>query len=242
MSVSEHRFTPPRRLRLHGVVIALIAAALAAFALVVQAPIAGASNFGSQPTSAAGILPFPGDVYTLGSNGSLIAVDPSTTPASAPLFNLGGQPLNLTWGQFSSATASSRARTVAIGGAGYTQVRISLSGLIPGGVYSLFYRTFGPDSVNPVCGPVDGLVALTARHPQRQKPDSDSFVADSLGKAKFSARVAGRLLDAQNLLVDVIYHFDGNVYGPVPTRGEAGNNCRPSFGIDAMRQFLIVYK
>jgi hypothetical protein len=36
--------------------------------------------------------------------------------------------------------------------------------------------------------------------------------------------------------------FDGTPYGLVPTRGEATLGCRETFGIDAMRQFLIAQK
>ena len=65
-----------------------------------------------------------------------------------------------------------------------------MTGLIPDGVYSLFYRTLSPDSANPVCGAtVDPFVAMTARFPQRQAPDPSSFVADSSGGAFFHARV-----------------------------------------------------
>jgi hypothetical protein len=33
-----------------------------------------------------------------------------------------------------------------------------------------------------------------------------------------------------------------SVYGPVPNRGEADDNCMSSFGIDALHQLLIVQK
>jgi hypothetical protein len=86
------------------------------------------------------------------------------------------------------------------------------------------------------------LVALTARQSPPQRPDADSFVAESSGVAQFDARIAGRLLDAQQLQIVVIYHFDGQTHGAVPTRSEATDNCLSSFGIDAMRQLLIVQK
>jgi hypothetical protein len=217
----------------------LIATSVASLALILQAPAAGAA------TSNIAIVPFAGDVFTVGSNGSLIAVDPRSTPASAPLFNLQGSPLNLTWGQFSSATATSEVKQ----GGNHTNFDISLSGLVPNGVYSLFYRTFGPDSNNAFCPNVEPTVALTARHPDRQQPDANSFVADNSGNAEFDGRVAGRLLDAQQLQVSVVYHFDGNTYGPVAnyaeSQGPAASNgglCRSSYGIDAMRQLLIIQK
>jgi hypothetical protein len=244
MSVTEHRFTP----RSHRVVIALIGAALAAAALVVQAPSAGASNTFTRSAPDVGILPFSGDVYTIGSNGSLIAVDPSSTPATAPLFNLAGTPLNLTWGQFSSATAKSYVWTVTRRGVTDTRFLIRLSGLIPNGVYSLFYRTFSPDSNNAFCPNVEPSIALTAAS-RSQQPDPDSFIANGSGQAVFVASVAQDLPAAQQLQVSVIYHFDGKTYGPVANAGEAqgpvaslGGLCRSSYGIDAMRQFLIVQK
>jgi len=241
MSVIEERRERERRgsRRIVGTVIAI---GLASLAVLVAAPAAGASNDGGAWAPAVAIEPFSGDVFTIGSNGNLIAVDPRYTPDSAALFNAQGDPLNLTWGQWSSATATSLAKTATEDGVDYTDLKITLSGLIPNGVYSLFYDTFGPDSANPVCGATEPLVALTARHPERQTPDADSFIANSSGAASFDGRVPGRLLDAQNFLIAVIYHFDGNVYGPVPNYGEANNNCNSSFGIDAIRQFLIAQK
>jgi hypothetical protein len=234
----------PRRL-----LATLIAVGAVCMALTVQAPVAGASTTFTPPTGPGGVLPFAGDVYTLGSNGLLIGVDPSTTPPSAPLFNLGGQPLNLTWGQFSSAKAKSYAWTDTFGGVTHTDFAIGMGGLVPNGVYSIFYRTFGPDSNNAFCPDVEPQIALTAAFPQFQKPDSSSFVASGSGKALFIGRVAGNLLAATQLEEDVIYHFDGKTYGPVANFGESqgpdaslGGLCRSSYGIDAMRQFLIIQK
>jgi hypothetical protein len=187
------------------------------------------------------IVPFAGDVFTTGTGGNLIAVNPLTTPLSAPLFNVIGSSLNLTWGQFSSGTAKSDAWTVTFRGTTYTQFLIGMSGLVPHGVYSLFYRTFSPDSNNAVCPNVEPTVALTSAFPQLQKPDQDSFVADASGRALFFASVPEDLLAAQFLQVIVIYHFDGKTYGPVANAGEA-RNCVSTYGIDAMRQFLIIYK
>jgi hypothetical protein len=238
----------PREPRSRRVVASVIATGLASMALVVQAPAAGAAISVSTPTLSGGIIPFPGDVYTLGQQGIVIPVDPSSTPASAPLFNLGGQALNLTWGQFSSATAKSYAWTVTDNGTTHTQFLIGLSGLVPNGVYSLFYRTFAPDSNNALCPNVEPQVALSAAFPQFQKPDPDSFIASSAGTALFFASVAQDLLAAQQLQVSVIYHFNGQTYGPVANQAEAHGPvpstglCRSSYGIDALRQFLIIQK
>jgi hypothetical protein len=124
-----------------------------------------------------------------------------------------------------------------------------MSGLVPNGVYSLFYRVFGPDSNNALCPDVEPSFALTAAFPQVQKPDPDSFIASGSGKALFFASNAQDLLTAQQLQVNVIYHLDGKTYGPVANFAESqgpvasnGGLCRSSYGIDAMRQFLIIQK
>ena len=195
---------------------------------------------GAKRTPAVGTEPFFTDVYQIGGNGNLIHVDPRTASDSTALFNLAGMPLGETWGQFRVATASSGAKIVRTLSGDATDFLITLSGLFPNGVYSLFYRTFGPDSHPPVCAD-EPSTALTARYPRRQKPDASSFVADSSGKASFHARVAGRLLDAQSVTLSVVYHFDGHVYGAVPDLGDS-LGCRSSYGEDAMRQLLIVQK
>jgi len=60
-----------------------IGLALTTVALVVQAPVAGASPSGFNQTPTIGIIPFSVDVFTLGEGGIIIPVDPSSIPASA---------------------------------------------------------------------------------------------------------------------------------------------------------------
>ena len=231
----------------HRLIAAVIATCLACLGLVVQAPVAGASSSFPSLTPDVAVVPFANDVFWF-TNGALTVVDPASTPASAPLFNLEGNPLHLTWGQFSSAAAKSYAWTDTFGGATHTDFAIGMSGLIPNGVYSLFYRTFNPDSNNAFCPDIEPTVALTSAFPQFQKPDADSFVASSSGKALFIGRVPGNLLAAAQLQVAVIYHFDGKTYGPVANAAEAngpggpGVPCQSSYGIDAMRQLVIIQK
>ena len=230
----------------------LVATVLAAAALVVQAPIASAAlPVVSNVTPQIGTIPFEGDVFVLDSQGNLIPVDVFSTPASAQLFNLAGDPMNLSWGQFSSATSNSVAWDLTYNGTTYTQFLINLSGLVPNGVYSLFYRTFNPDSNNAYCPDVEPSIALPAAFPKFQKPDSSSFVATSSGRELFLASVPQDLLAAAQLQVSVIYHFNGQTYGPVANESEslgpvappAGTGlCRSSYGIDAMRQLLILFK
>lgn len=244
--VRENTSSPGRPRR---ALLATIATSLAVIGLVVQTPVAGASISVSQPTPNIGIIPLPADVFTPSANGTLIPIFPLSTPLSAPPFNLAGNALNLTWGQWSSATARSYAWTATHNGTTFTQFLIGLSGLVPNGVYSLFYRTFGPDSNNALCPNVEPTVALTAAFPQLQKPDPNSFTATSSGKGLFFASVPEDLLAAQQLQVSVIYHFNGQTYRPVANYGESqgpvasdGGLCRSSYRIDAMRQLLIIQK
>jgi hypothetical protein len=253
--MSSHEYgtkpaSPERRERRSGRLLAAsIATAVASLALVAQPPVAGAALPASNLTRQVGLLPFTGDVFTISSLGNLIPVSLSSTAASAPLFNLAGDPLNLTFGQWTSATAASYAWTVTFRGTTYTRFLIWMRGLVSNGVYSLFYRTFGPDSNNAFCPNVEPQVALTAAFPRLQNPDSDSFRATKSGTALFFASVAQNLLAAQQLQEDVIYHFNGQTYGPVANQAESngpvasnGGLCRSSYGIDAMRQFLIIQK
>jgi hypothetical protein len=234
----------PRR-----VIAAVIAAGAVCVALALQAPAAGASTTVTPPTKDLGIIPFTSDIYTISSEGNLIPISIDQTPASAPLYNLAGDSMNLTYGQWNSATATSYVWTVTRNGVTDTDFVIAMSGLVPDGVYSLFYRTFGPDSDNAYCPIVEPQVALPALLSKIQKPDPDSFVASGSGRALFIASVAQDLLAAQQLQVDVIYHFNGQTYGPVANAAEAAGPvasdnglCRSSYGIDAMRQMLIIQK
>lgn len=230
------------------VIATVIAVGVVFLALAVRAPVAGASTTVTAPARDVGIIPFPDDVYTLNYQGALVPIDPTSTPASAALYNLAGNALNLTWGQWSSATATSYASTVTWNATTYTDIAIGLSGLVPNGVYSVFYRTFVPDSNNAFCPNVEPSIALTAAFPRFQKPDPDSFIAGRSGKALFVASVAQNLLAAQGLTISVIYHFNGQTYGPVANAAEAAGPvaatglCRSSYGIDAMRQMLIIQK
>jgi hypothetical protein len=116
----------------------VITTALAVAALLVRAPVARAALPVSNVTPQIGLIPFAADVYTLDSQGNLIPVSNTLTPTSAPLYNEAGDLMNLTWGQFSSATAQSAAWNLTYHGTTSTQFLIGLSGLVPNGVYSLF--------------------------------------------------------------------------------------------------------
>jgi hypothetical protein len=161
----------------------------------------------------------------------------------APLYNVVGFGLPVTWGQWSAASATSRASTIGGPNGPRTDFRLAFRGLIPGGVYSIFYFTIGPDTEQPLCRGVERSLPLDAARPDGQAPDANSFVVDSTGTAGFHGRVDGNLLAAAQVFVTAVYHADGQTYYPFPNRGEfvtQGENCRSSFGHDAMRHVLIL--
>ena len=165
----------------------------------------------------------------------------ATTSPDAALFNNAGVNLDLTWGEWGTASATS---TMRVSG-GHTGADLMLNGLVPNGVYSVFYGTIGPDSENPLCQNVERALPFTSTN-RRQLPDRSSFVARADGTATYSGRVDGNLLAATQVFLEVIYHFDGQTYGSLPNRGEwltqGQPDCRSSFGDDAMRQLFILQK
>jgi hypothetical protein len=186
---------------------------------------------------------FERDVYVI--VGSTLRNPTSETSADAPLFNVAGVALDLTWGEWQTANATSTAHVQGGSSNARTDVRIDLTGLVPGGVYSIFYGTLTPDSENPLCPGVERTLPLTAFHADRQSPDASSFVADANGTASYRGQVNGDLLTALQVFYTVIYHSDGQTYDLLPNRGEMltqGSNCRSSFGEDAMRQLIIFQK
>lgn len=186
------------------------------------------------------VVVFPADVYVQGEDGQLRNPD-DLTPADTPLFNVAGTGLDVSWGEWGGAGAVSLAKTKA-----RTDIDLTFTGLIPGGVYSVFYRTFEPDSRNAYCPTGERGIALKARHPEKQLPDHSSFVADPQGLGEFRGRVEGALLDATRVDFLLIYHFDGQTYGELANYGEFVTQdeevCRPSYGADAMRQLVVIQK
>lgn len=156
-----------------------------------------------------------------------VPCSPGETLPNEQLFNINGTALGLTWGQFQAVNASSR---VSCRRDGTTDVRIRLTGLIPNGVYSIFYRQFGPDSVNPFCPNEERsrVVPNLCRGPGCESVAPDSrVVADENGEANFVGRVNGCLLDSTTLLFDVIYHSNGTTYGELPNQLEFQTQLRP---------------
>ena len=215
----------------------LAAAMTATLALVAVAPPASAAP----PDQADGVETYERDVFVI--VGSTLRNPDATTDPSAPLFNDAGASLNLTWGEWSAASATSAVRTSGKTNP-RTDVRLKFSGLVPGGTYSVFWGTLNPDSENPLCPGVERTLALPSVD-RGQVPDASSFVAGSDGTAAFRGSLDGDLLTANQVYFSIVYHFDGQTWGWLPNHGEfntQGENCRSSFGDDAMRQLLVLQK
>jgi hypothetical protein len=187
---------------------------------------------------------YPRDLYVI--VGATLRNPDATTPSSAPLFNEAGVNLNVTWGQWIrvSVTSAMRVSTVLFGGY-KTEVSLSLKGLVPGGVYSVFYGTIGPDSENALCPGVERTLPFPTSDTSGFHPDASSFVADSSGSATYAGRVGGNLFAADQVYITIVYHADGRTYHPLPNAGEyltQDRTCRSSFGQDAFRHLLILQK
>ena len=215
----------------------LVAAVTATLALLAVAPPASAAP----PDQTDAVEVHESDVFVI--VGSTLRNPDETTDPSAPLFNNAGVSLNLTWGEWSAASATSAVRTSGKSNP-CTDVRLRFSGLVPGGTYSVFWGTLNPDSENPLCPGVERTLALPSVD-RDQSPDASSFVAGSDGAAAFRGRLDGNLLSANQVFFSIVYHFDGQTWGALPNHGEfntQGENCRSSFGDDAMRHLLILQK
>ena len=215
----------------------LAAAVTATLTLVAVAPPASAAP----PDQADAVEVYERDVFVI--VGSTLRNPDATTDPSAPLFNNAGVSLDLTWGEWSAASATSAVRTSGKSKP-RTDVRLTFSNLVPGGTYSIFWGTLNPDSENPLCPGVERTLALPSVN-RDQSPDASSFVAGSDGTAAFRGSLDGNLLTANQVFFSIIYHFDGQTWGSLPNHGEfntQGENCRSSFGEDAMRQLLILQK
>ncbi len=181
--------------------------------------------------------------------GSTLRHPTATTSPDAVLFTSSGIRMEtgptdpVTWGEWSAASATSTADTIGGPKQRRTDVRIRMSGLVPGGTYSIFWGTLGPDSEQPLCPRVERTLPLDALHADRNAPDRNSFVAGASGASEYRGRVDGALLDADQVFFTVVFHFLGESSYPFPNIGELrtqGANCRSSFGDDSMRHLLIL--
>jgi hypothetical protein len=168
------------------------------------------------------------------------------TDPAAPLFTNSGVAMDLTWGEWSAATATSRASVIGGPSGPRTDIRLSMAGLVPGGLYSVYWGTIGPDSEQPLCPGVERTLPLDALGSTAKAPAPNAFVVDATGTSDLHGRVDGDLLDATQVFVTVVYHLFGQTSYPFPNLGEylthGGETCRSSFGEDSMRHLIVLQK
>jgi hypothetical protein len=208
-------------------------------ALAAVLPLAARAAAADQVDVADGVEIHEEHVYVV-LGASLRNPDASTDP-SEQLYNVAGLNLGVTWGEWLTATATSEVRTVGQPDL-HTEVNLVFENLVADGVYSVFWFTIGPDSVNPLCVGVERSLPLPSVDPT-QAPDASSFVAGPDGRAAFAGRLEGALLASAELVgFQIVYHADGQTYGSLPNRGEyltQGGDCRSSYGHDAMRHLTV---
>ncbi len=186
-------------------------------------------------------------------NGSTLRTPDATTAPDAPLFNVAGVRLEsspdhpVTWGEWSAATGRSDVTVTRTPRGATTRVRLHLSGLVPNGLYSTFWGTLGPDSEQPLCPHVERTLPLDAPG-HRGQPAPNAFRADVDGNANFVGDVDHDLFAASQVFFSVVWAFSGETSYPFPNRGELltqvppAEQCRSSFGDDAMRHLLVLQK
>lgn len=218
---------------------ALVASLALAGALLPFAPAAHAA-----PADAADAVQiYDRDVFVI--VGSTLRNPTADTDPSAPLFNNAGVAMERTWGEWSAATATSRASVVGGPDRPRTDVRLSLAGLVPDGLYSVYWGTLGPDSEQPLCPGVERTLPLDGAGSTAKAPAPNAFVVDATGAVDFHGRVDGNLFDASQVFVTVVYHLFGQTSYPFPNVGEFlthGDTCRSSFGEDSMRHLIVLQK
>ena len=218
---------------------ALVASLALAGAVIPFAPAAHAAS----PHAADAVEVYERDVFVI--VGSTLRNPTADTAPNAPLFTNTGVGMGLTWGQWSAATAASRA--LVMGGRNHprTDIRLSLTGLVPGGLYSVYWGTLGPDSEQPLCPGVERTLPLDSAGSTDAAPAPNAFLVDATGTADFHGRVDGDLLGATQVFVTVVYHLFGQTSYPFPNLGEyltQGATCRSSFGEDSMRHLIVLQK
>lgn len=219
-----------------------VAVGLAAAVLLAAVPLAGTATARAAPDREDDVVVFERDVRYI--HGAALRTPDADTPPTQDLFNFTGIGLGVNWGQWSSASATASARA----SGKHTDVDLTFTGLIPGGVYSVFWGTLEPDSEHPLCRGVERTLPVVSDARKKQRPDPSSFVAGPDGTAQFSGRAGANLVDGIWLSwYSIVYHFDGRAYHPFPNRGEwlthdGEFGCHASYGEDAMRQLLVFQK
>lgn len=139
--------------------------------------------------------------------------DPSQPDVLDPVFKPDGQPL--TFGEFYEASGTASVNCTKKG----THVVIKASGLIPKGVYTAWLLIFEEPGFTP------DFINLTAEIPLGAPDGSENTLkASAAGEAALSAfQPADCLLDEFEFHLVLVYHPDGQTYGPTPGPADADN-------------------
>jgi hypothetical protein len=163
-----------------------------------QANLLDPQAFVADPSAAAATGP-QGIAHVVGVRPAYGVDDPD-----ARVLNAQGKPLGFTLMQWFGA----RGRAVfALLPGGGTRMTYSLTGLVPGGVYSFFENHFSIDGVTFT--PLDGSA------------DHNTFTATSSGAANGSISIPGAVTHSEGILL--VYHSDGVAHGS--ERGQIGLNA-----------------
>ena len=222
-------------------VVARTITALGGAVLLITGPLTGGADAKPALDREDYVQVFNRDVYFI--DHSTLRNPTADTDADEQLFNDAGVALSVTWGEWSAASATAAARTVGK----RTDVSLAFSGLIPGGVYSVFWGTLHPDSEHPDCPGVERTLPLVSDAGKKQFPDPSSFIAGPDGRATFAGRADAVLLDPYQSWYSIVYHLNGQTYHPFPNAGEHFTHddegpCRSTYGHDAMRQLIVLQK
>ncbi len=136
-----------------------------------------------------------------------------------------GDALGLTLGDWLAATG-----TVSVTCSGDTStLDATFSGLIASGVYTVW--DVRVDAVDPSI--------VTAFQPLGAADGSEAtVVVDGAGNATYHVELAYCLTGQSDILeLDLLYHYDGATYGPLPTHTESGD-----LGVEGAVQLIVVYE
>jgi hypothetical protein len=133
----------------------------------------------------------------------------ATDDPSTPVFNADGKPFGVSVGQWLGAHAA-----IAVDpDAATPSLHVTMSGLIPNGVYSLFRVTFGASG---------GLEGATFA-PADGTGNGNTFTAGGTGSADVTFALTAPLTHAN--AIELIYHSDGHAHALL--RGDPGVTMAP---------------
>jgi hypothetical protein len=138
--------------------------------------------------------------------------DPSKPDLLSQVLKPDGQPL--TFGEFSQARGMASVKYTPMG----SHVVIKASGLIPNGVYTVWLMTFAAPGFTPN---FENLISELPLGPS--DGSRNTITASAAGEGALSTFHAGRLFDEFEFHFALVYHPDGQTYGPTPGPADALN-------------------